>query len=174
MTYTPQHVANYFLDRAEIEGAPLTQLKLLKLIYIGYGWNSALTDKKLFSETIEAWKHGPVVPSIYHEFKDFGANPIDKRSHDFDLDSFEFFAPQIPEKDAETRLILDRVWSVYKNFTGWDLRQKTHEVDSPWKRVYNPNVRAIPLKDSDIKEHYSAKIRGYLEAAKAVNVTSTT
>lgn len=169
MNYAPQHVANYFLDRAEIEVSPVTQLKLLKLIYIGYGWTLALTNKRLFSETIEAWKHGPVVPSIYHEFKDFGSNAIDRRSYDFDLDSADFFAPQIPETNSETRLILDRVWSVYKNFSGWDLRQKTHEEDSPWRRVYNAAERGIPLKDSDIKEHYSLKIRGYLDAARAIH-----
>lgn len=46
--YTPQHVANFFLDRAEEEGFPLTQLKLMKLVYIAYGWHLAITGEALF------------------------------------------------------------------------------------------------------------------------------
>jgi uncharacterized phage-associated protein len=41
--YTPSHIANYFLKRAESQG----EFKLLKLVYIGYGWVLALTDRKL-------------------------------------------------------------------------------------------------------------------------------
>lgn len=37
MAYTPQHIANYFLERAEREGVRVSPLKLIKLVYIAYG-----------------------------------------------------------------------------------------------------------------------------------------
>lgn len=167
VTYTPQHVANYFLDRAEAERRPITQLKLLKLVYMAYGWHLALTGQRLFDERIQAWKHGPVIQTLYDEFKSFGKSAITRRSHDFDLDTLDLYTPQIREDDEGTRLILDRVWEAYKAFDAWTLRQKTHEPDSPWSRVYIDGQRHIFLRDSDIREHYAQRIRQYLNAAKS-------
>lgn len=172
MAYTPQQIANYFLERAEIERVPMTQLKLIKLVYIAYGWYLALTNKKLFSEEIQAWKHGPVVRSIYDEFKDYGKRPIDRRSYDLDLDTFEMHAPQIDAADKDTALVLDRVWGSYKRLDAWTLREKTHEFDSPWHRVYKEGVMNITLNDSDIREHYTQRIRQYLDAAKAAKAAN--
>ena len=167
MAYTPQHIANYFLERAEAERRPLTQLKLIKLVYIAYGWYLALTGNRLFEEPIQAWKHGPVIRSLYDEFKHFGSAPIDCKAMDFDLDTLEFHAPHVPDDDKETRLILDRVWASYKDFSASALRNKTHEVDSPWDRAYVDGVRNLTLSDPDIREHYTHRIRRYLNAARA-------
>ena len=67
--YTAFHIANYFLWRAWEEGVEVTPLKLIKLVYIAYGWNLVLNKDrpKLFEERIEAWKYGPVIPSVYHD-----------------------------------------------------------------------------------------------------------
>lgn len=169
MAYTPQHIANYFLGRADAESIPMTQLKLIKLVYIAYCWYLALMEKKLFNEPIEAWRHGPVVPSVYHEFKDFGKLPISRKAMNLDLDTWTMTIPELPEEDQDARLILDRVWNVYKNQSGWDLRQKTHEANTPWAKVYKDGERGIKIQDKDVIEHYQSKIRGYLDAAKAVH-----
>lgn len=170
MTYTPQHIANYFLERAELEGVRISPLKLIKLVYIAYGWYLALLGKKLYNEEIEAWKHGPVIPSIYHEFKEFGSGVIDRRAYDLDLETLDFYAPQVDEADDESRFVLDRVWASYRRFSGWQLREKTHEPDSPWSKVYKDNVRGITLNDDDIKKHFVEKIDGYLKAANEIHV----
>lgn len=165
MSYTPQHVANFFLKKAEADGRSITQLKLLKLIYIAYGWYLALKGEKLFDEPIEAWQHGPVVPSIYHEFKHFGKRPIIGKSMDidFDDDELEWIFPEIPESDEDTNLILGKVWAAYRKFSGWDLRNKTHEPDGPWAKVYKDGEFGIALSDEDIKRHYLERIRMYID-----------
>lgn len=165
MAYTPQHIANYFLGRAASEHMPMTQLKLMKLIYIAYGWYLALTEEKLFNEQIEAWQHGPVIPSIYHEFKDFGKGPISRKAMTVDLDTWDVTNPEIPSDDEDALLILNRVWDIYKAQTGWALRQKTHEKETPWDKVYREGERGIKIKDEDVSQHYIEKIRGYLDAA---------
>tara|TARA_R110002110_G_scaffold37601_5_gene124047 strand:- start:2838 stop:3344 length:507 start_codon:yes stop_codon:yes gene_type:complete len=167
MTYTPQHIANFFLEKADSAGAPITQLKLLKLVYIAYGWHLALKNDRLFDEPIEAWQHGPVVPSIYHEFKHFGKRPITARSLEADLDGDELCltVPEVPETDASTRFVLEKVWAAYRKFSGWDLRNKTHEEGSPWEKVFKDGERGIIMDDNDIRDHYIHRIRRYLDQA---------
>lgn len=166
MTYTPQHIANYFLTRSFEEGVPLSPLKLLKLVYIAYGWNLALKDERLFHEPIEAWEHGPVVPTLYHEFKHYRRNPITELAEDYDGMMESEFIPMVPTNAGETRLILDKVWAAYNRFTAWALRNKTHEAGGPWASVYDPRSRDVTLEDDDVKRHYKLKIRQYLDAAK--------
>lgn len=166
--YTVQHVANFFLTKGEEEQRPMTSLKLLKLVYIAYGWVLALTGKKLFDDEIQAWQHGPVVPALYHEFKHFRSDPISERAACFDLDSLEFTFPAIPESDKDTVLILDRVWEAYKGYSAWSLRNKTHAAGSPWHQVYNELERDTVIPDNVIADYFRHRIGEYLNVEQAV------
>lgn len=167
MTYTPQHVANYFLDRAAEEGRTLDQLKLMKLVYIAYGWVLALTGKRLFDEPIQAWQHGPVIRSLYDEFKRFRRDPISTRATEFNLDTWDVTTPEIDHADSGTRLILDKVWAAYRAFSGWQLREKTHEPGTPWTLTYDPAQRDREIPDELIRPHFLSIIRRILDAATA-------
>jgi len=159
--YTPSHVANFFLRKAREEGVSITQLKLLKIVYIAYGWVLAMLGERLFNEPIQAWKLGPVVPSLYHEFKRFSQFPIDTLSMTLDDDQKTLHSPEI-SADDECTVILDKVWDVYKVFSARALVDKTHEVDTPWSKHYRPGVRDIPIPDEDIKDYFTQKITEYL------------
>lgn len=162
--YTASHLANFFLDKAEEEDIGVSPMKLLKLVYIGYGWMIAVLDRAPFDEPIEAWRHGPVVPSLYHEFKHFRSNPITTRSGNFDLDKSEFKEPRIPADDDKAITVLSKVWDVYKYFDAWDLRMKTHEQDTPWSEASKAG-RNNSIPPGKIKEHFKQKIDEYLNAA---------
>lgn len=166
MGYTPQHIANYFLDKADAEGRAITPLKLIKLVYIAYGWVLALLGRKLFDENIEAWKHGPVIPSLYHEFKHYQGAPITDDAQWYDLDTGKSFRPTIKADDKAVRSILDKVWAAYKMFSGWALREKTHEAGTPWKRTFDPKVMSKPIPDNLIKAHFQQKIKEIVAAGK--------
>ena len=70
MTYSTQDIANYFLQKGE-KDPTMTPMKLIKLVYIAHGWNLGLTGKPLVSEDAEAWKYGPVFPSLYNKYRGF-------------------------------------------------------------------------------------------------------
>ncbi len=74
--YEPALIANYFISMGVIQNKNVTPMKLLKLVYIAYAWYYTVFGKTLFRERPEAWKYGPVIPSIYHEFKRFGSSRI--------------------------------------------------------------------------------------------------
>lgn len=167
MTYTPQDVANFFLDKGDEAGLPISAMKLQKLVYIAYGWYLALTGERLFDEDIEAWQHGPVIPSLYHEFKRFRGNPIEGRASLYDFDSNDLRIPGIDEGDEDTLSILQRVWEIYHPFDGWALRGKTHQPDTPWSQVYDSASYSKTIPDSLIAAHFREKINTYLTAANA-------
>ena len=145
------------LDSADNENRGLSPMKLLKLVYIGYGWSLAVLEEKLFDEPIEAWAHGPVVKSLYHEFKHCGRDPIRRRSVELDLDEMSTVTPRIGESDNHALFALGTVWYIYKRFGAWDLRQKAHEPDSPWSLVYEPGSIGIVIPDELIHEHFTKK-----------------
>jgi uncharacterized phage-associated protein len=76
--FSPDAVANLFIDSAKRSNIALSPMKLQKPLYYAHGWHLALTrsGSPLVSEQPQAWEHGSVFPSIYHEFKDFAGRPI--------------------------------------------------------------------------------------------------
>lgn len=61
----------------------MTNMKLQKLLYYVQGTCLALHGQRMFSQNINKWQYGPVVPEIYHIFKEKGnqvihyAEPVD-------------------------------------------------------------------------------------------------
>jgi uncharacterized phage-associated protein len=160
---TPSHIANFFLKKAGSEDLTISPMKLIKLAYIGYGWTKAILNEDLFEEGIEAWKHGPVIPSLYHEFKEFRDKPITCLS--MQVDDFDFTKVVKPEIDKERKnllFVLDYVWDVYKGFTGWSLRDLTHKPGTPWEQTYKEGEMYLVIDRNIIKEHFEKKIAEYV------------
>ncbi|AWI33728.1 Panacea domain-containing protein [Helicobacter apodemus] len=71
-------IAKYFLflARNREAGNTISNLKIQKMLYYAQGYSLCLFEKPLFSDRIEAWKHGPVVKTIYKQFKKYGLDSI--------------------------------------------------------------------------------------------------
>ncbi|MBM6445292.1 SocA family protein [Pseudomonas sp. MIL9] len=131
-------VAKYFLCQASTDdGDLISNLKLQKLVYYAQGFSLALHGEPLFPEPIEAWKHGPVVPALYREYRDFKSDAIPVPI-DFDPSIFS----------RKTKQLLDEVYDVYGQYSAWKLRQLTHS-ESPWQDNYIEGVlsQQIPLEE---------------------------
>ncbi|HUZ03805.1 MAG TPA: type II toxin-antitoxin system antitoxin SocA domain-containing protein, partial [Acidobacteriaceae bacterium] len=55
-------IAKYFIASFQKKNKAISNLKLQKLLYYAQAWHLALYGSPLFSDSIEAWVHGPVVP----------------------------------------------------------------------------------------------------------------
>ena len=55
----------------------VTPLALEKLLAFSDGVNYALNGTRMIEEDCQAWLHGPVYPSVYNQYKEFGYKPID-------------------------------------------------------------------------------------------------
>ncbi|VAW76025.1 possible prophage ps3 protein01-like protein [hydrothermal vent metagenome] len=117
-------VADYILAQVDPDAGDLiSNLKLQKLIYYAQGFHLAIYGEPLFSESIEAWTHGPVSPDLYHRFKDCESNPIPVP------DEIDFSVYEQPVRE-----FLDEVYSVFGQFSAWKLRNMTHD-EPPWKEA---------------------------------------
>lgn len=120
---TCQDIADYFITRVDEETDELiSNLKLQKLVYYAQGFHLAMYDRPLFREPIRAWFHGPVVPELYHKYKQYGANGIPRPEDGIDLSKYEKHVCEL----------LDEVHEVYGQFSAWKLRDLTH-AEPPWK-----------------------------------------
>ncbi len=147
---TAQHVANYLLEKSwkkqeEDKNFSVGTVKLNKLVFITFGFLSHFCDRYLFSEEIEAWRYGPVIPSLYHEFKHFGKEPIGQGSYatfqrENELDfSIDIVAPLVDEKkeDGEVLRRIDDVFDSYGPLDAFTLVDITHKVETPWSVTYD-------------------------------------
>ena len=115
-------IANAFIRLSEPDrGDELTNLKLQKLLYYVQGFHLALYDSKLLEEGVYAWEHGPVVPEVYHAVKQYGSNTIEAP---IALEHEE-------ELEEEEMDLIGEVNEIYGQFSGWKLREMTHN-ESPW------------------------------------------
>lgn len=156
MPYNAKAVANYFLDLAEREGKKLSPMKLQKLVYFAHGWHLAINEKPLLNEQVEAWPYGPVISSLYHEFKDFGSGAIDRRAIDF----FEDEPQTVPTEDADTCDLLNKVWNEYKGYTAIQLSNMTHEPGSPWQKTWDGSgIRGTDIPAEQIRAYFVSQAK---------------
>ena len=153
--YSAKAIANYFLDKADEDSISLSPMKIIKLVYIAHGWYLALTDEPLIKDYVEAWTYGPVIPDLYHEFKQFGSDPIQGRA-------FERIEPSIYagenslELPFSTEQFLNRIWDIYKEYTALQLSSATHQPDTPWYITMQEHsgLKNPVIEDKLIRKYY--------------------
>lgn len=166
---TSAHVANHVLWLAEkFRVKDMTCLKLMKILYISYAWHLCVFDKEMFSECPQAWKFGPVFPSIYHALSIAEDQPIEgcvaisepgkKNEDDF---------PVIRADDEDTLSIVENAFYMYKDKTSEELSEVTHRAGGAWDAAIKKGLYS-DLDDRDlIKKGASEGIEKYINRKKS-------
>lgn len=118
MAHRVDPIADYIIWSAHRHGSFISNLKLQKLLYYAHAWHLALHEEALFAGRIEAWVHGPVVPSVYRRFKGYGFRNIDA-------------AVERPDLGAATEGYLDEFLRQYLPFDAYALELMSHQ-EEPW------------------------------------------
>ncbi len=158
---TTSAVANEFLDLAKKDGSDITNLKLVKMMYIAQGLSLAFFDEPLFDSEIEAWRYGPVIPPIYHEFKHFRDQPITEKSVDFrnGFGAFNCEGAFEPKLDNENKKkVVKLTWMWYKDISAPRLVELTHSEGTPWKLTYVAGENRI-IDEELIRKYYKKFLR---------------
>lgn len=150
-------LANFFIERGEKERIEVTLLKLVKLVYIAHGYLLALTGKSYLNkkyDRVEAWKFGPVIPTVYHTFKYNENNPIKDKGVVCTLeeDKLIFVTPKIEES---AHAVLNFVWKRYGGMTSTALVTLLHQKGTPWSYCYREGEN-VEIPDLDTRLYYYA------------------
>ena len=157
MQHKVTHIASFFLDKAKPEH-DVTNLKLQKLVYIALGWYTVYEDSDLYPDRIEAWRYGPVIPSLYYRFNGFEnqyikTRKIEKNLHVFCPDG-EIQLPLAIEENTFIKGFLDAIFNVYIEKPAHELVDLTHGKATPWDKVYVPNAK-VEIPKSLIRDYYN-------------------
>jgi uncharacterized phage-associated protein len=149
---TATELARCFVAFCNEHGDFLSNLKLQKLLYYAEGWHLALYEESLFDDEIQAWIHGPVIPSVYQHYKQYGYRPIATEDSISD-DSFRSMDPHVWEH-------IQDVWEAYGQLTSYQLEEVTQQ-EIPWKearqRFAEDDLCEAPISRESMKEFFHAE-----------------
>ena len=129
------------------EGIYTTPMQLLKLVYICHGGHLWAFDEPLLEETVEAWRYGPVVPTVYHNFKIFRDKPIAlKTAIQTDLSSSE-------------RNVIRAFEKAHRKYSGIQLSSMTHAPGTPWDRTVKSEGEGADIPNELIRDYYVGLLR---------------
>lgn len=144
-------VADWFLQKEDI-----SPKRLQKLVYYVQAWSYTLFNEPFMYEDgepaqFEAWKHGPVNPPLYNEYKGNGWHKIhlvDKKN------KHKTFAPM--ELD-----LLESVWETYGEYSPNEIENLTH-AEQPWIKARDRDGVAEGdssnevIRPEDMKSYYGS------------------
>ncbi|WP_156293360.1 Panacea domain-containing protein [Serratia oryzae] len=164
MAYSAIAVANAFIEKAKSRGIKdLTPMKLQKLVFYAHAWSLVMNDSPLVKDKIYAWPYGPVIESVYHEFKGYGSTNITTPGTEFVWDDnpnaivqAKYVAPKIPPSDSMTMSVIDAILDAYGDESAISLSNLTHRPGSAWAATQDTHgggtVRNFVIPDQIIKE----------------------
>lgn len=122
--YTWKGVADWILQNID----NVTDKKLQKLMYFAYAWylvffneSANKIENRLFDEHFEAWVHGPVLPALYQDVKEFHSDDIPKN----------YFEKYRERFSTDTLNLFEQIKKVYGAYNGNQLESIVHQED-PW------------------------------------------
>ena len=131
----------------------ITHLKLQKLLYYAQGICLGLYGKPLFKESIEAWQHGPVVREVYGVYSVYGRDNIDIK-----IDKNKENIINEIENNKEVSEVLNLTYDNFAIYTAWQLRQMTHEDNTPWDITQKTKGLGVEIDNELIEKYFKEEI----------------
>lgn len=146
----PLSVAKHFINKCDPEaGDSITHLKIQKLLYYVQAWGIVLTGNSFFREKFQAWPHGPVLPSVFHNLKGYSWNNI----------AGEVIAAGNLDTSEENMEVIESVWETYGELSAKHLEQLTHQ-ELPWieaRAGLLPEAKTnIEINEETMKQFYKS------------------
>ena len=153
-----QDLAKYIRTKCTLDGKPIRNLQLQKILYFVQGAFYYKFDHSIFDDTIRAWDYGPVIDNVYNMYKKYGSSTI----QEVDI-NFESTFNRESEPEA-TRELVDIMVESLREIDPWELVRISHEDGTPWKSNYHIWWPAI--ESTQIENYF----KGNDEIFKKLNV----
>lgn len=155
-------IADYFVSSSLRQKIEINNLKLQKLLYYFYAMNLVNDNENPFHEKFEKWQYGPVLPSVYHSYKQFGGFGISEVPRHFrfneakdEFESYRFDENQLPD---DLRRVIDNFVRNLSKFSSFDLVERTHTHDE-WKKseqLINMGIKNLEYNDEATREYFNS------------------
>lgn len=133
----------------ELRGWNVTNLEVQKVLYLAHmaflGRNGG--RRRLIAEPFEAWDYGPVIPSLYHRLKVFGAGSVGNVFHGI---------PIVTQGDEAA--VIREASEKLANKSPGELIANTHREGGAWADHYCPGARGLVIPDNSILEEYRKRV----------------
>lgn len=154
-------VCRYIINYSNKKDYGISNLKLQKILYFiqAFFLMNKENGEPCFTEPIEAWEFGPVVPIAYHEYKQFGSTDIPTIDSYIKVNPSNLWDVSIVDFDEgclleEDRMLIEDVVDQLSEFSATDLVNITHN-QTPWRSVYMP-YENNEITISSIRDYFSA------------------
>lgn len=137
MTYSAKDIGRETVNLSIDSKCWISNLKLQKLLYFSWLEYYKRNGTPLFEEEFQAWKYGPVVPSVYYDYWCNAANIL--------------LAPKRTSEpiDEGTRAFLLEMLRKFNSKTVHEMVQLSHETN-PWRENYEVRMKkTIPMSDME-------------------------
>lgn len=142
--YKALTIARYIIEKCNDEKKSISNLKLQKILYFVQANFLVSKNQPCFSEQIEAWDFGPVVPEVYHEYKIYGGASIPA-----------FFRDNaISVISTNDKKLIDEMIDSCADYSASALVEITHN-QSPWLEAYNKPGKNNVITNESIKNFFA-------------------
>lgn len=141
---TAQSVAGEIINFFNTQARTISPLALQKLCYFCHAWHLADNRGPLITdEAFEAWRLGPVIPTLYQKYKYFSSQAIPA--------AFGAVDEEIPQ---DQRNFIHEILGAYEDISPSDLVNISHEPGGPWAQVYDEDRNHIIIPNDCIQEYF--------------------
>ncbi|WP_368039596.1 Panacea domain-containing protein [Sphingomonas sp. ID1715] len=137
-------------------------MKLQKLLYFCHADFLVTVGKPLIRQDFEAWEFGPVIPSIFHEFKRFEAAPISVRAEIFNPITCNREVP-VSAKLGPYEPLIRSSFESYSRYTASILSNMSHSESGPWaetlRRFRKGSIKGRSIDNEVIQRHHERPIQ---------------
>lgn len=164
--YPAMLIADYIVEKS-IEGKydhEINNLELQKYLYFLNARFLVEKGEPLFEDDIEKWKFGPVIPKVYHEYKNFGSGSINVVSKHEKINfsdgkiTFSENPSNIEKLKEFEKNMIDTTVEKLSEIDRFELVDITHE-HTEWKkdelRIMN-GERHLKYSKDGIQEYFSS------------------
>lgn len=120
-------------------GYEINNLKLNKLLFYIQVYSIHILEKSAFYESIEIWRHGPVVRDVYNNYKKYIDSFIRKDDKNVILNSISI--------DSELYELIEKIVRYTLEIDVWDIIDKIQKMPC-WNSIYRVSyINELKTKD---------------------------
>ena len=143
LKYDALDIAKYIIRWCDKNKLRITNLQLQKILFFIQKESIRKRGYGIFSNRIEAWQYGPVVPDVFYQFAGFGAMKLVLYE--------DLFSDTSPKDiiDDKSKEIIEEILREYIHVSPWDLVAKSHVSNGAWFNSISMGEK-YPITDQDI------------------------